>query len=287
MFGYESVWPGQQAIAEPRYQSFSLKLKQHFPKFSQQSTGVQLRQPSTEKADQCVNNSSNAAELAKPPISLTVPHPNSNGKINHMNEENYLLLEVKDQAIAAVDNLARTVKDYVRFLSPFFYNGNHEVVDKKPDEASFCRCELIDNKVEASDNLASSPVTKESDGFTHSILDNDKHVDIQQSVTDGLESEIKEDEVVAVDSDSRPAKVLATSTTNSDKTACSSHHLPRDCPQLDRCDWQLGQLLRCIHFNEDISVCNMFNESWKNCKKKAACTMLQKAYTNCTEESCD
>ena len=59
----------------------------------------------------------------------------------------------------------------------------------------------------------------------------------------------------------------ATYNTQTQSNFCN--RLTHYCPISDECDWQLGQLLRCIHLNEDITLCEMFCESWKDCKKKA------------------
>ena len=63
------------------------------------------------------------------------------------------------------------------------------------------------------------------------------------------------------------------------KTSSTVHHYDlNSCPLLSECDWQLGQLVRCIHLNKDISGCQMFSDAWKDCKKKAARKVLQHAY---------
>jgi len=73
------------------------------------------------------------------------------------------------------------------------------------------------------------------------------------------------------------------------KTKASDHnqlgHEIQYCPLLSECDWQLGQLLRCIHLNNNIKGCQMFSEAWKDCKRKSACHLLRHAYTNCFDTS--
>ena len=242
MFGYKSVWPGQQALAEPRYKLFSLSLRRQIFNFnSHPSTEVKFSRVSGSNSDTIID--ATILESA----------------------DNYLASTISSNGI------------------------DHQVGDEQSELARCSRKKEHD--IVGSDSLACK-VSKKSISFSN----NDQEVkNMHLAKIDCCPTEKfqrKENIVVAADSLSRKyTKCNSTSSTlwqstNVQTQSNSSNRQAHVSPLLDECDWQLGQFLRCIYLNKDITLCEMFNDSWKDCKKKAGSAMLQKTYMNCTQENC-